>query len=113
MMINRLFRLLLRRGTAKSREQKSRYSLREVGCMSDKTLWVDQSILKDIQDAFGDKHTLRVDEVQEFLQILKPETVRKMIKEGELSAISVGGYWRITRSSFEEYCQRNSNLNQT
>ena len=77
----------------------------------DSSLWIDESIEKDLQEAFGDKRTLRVDEVRNYLQFEKAESVRNLIKRGEVVGTWCGSYWRISRHSFSLYLNRNSNMN--
>lgn len=49
---------------------------------------------------------LTVEEVAKELRV-SPQTVRKLIDDGELKAFKVGFQWRIRRRDLEEYIERN------
>lgn len=52
------------------------------------------------------EQVLTVDEVAAELRV-SPQTVRKLIDNGELKAFRVGGQWRIKRKDLDRYIEQN------
>ena len=52
-----------------------------------------------------DERALTVEEVAENLQV-NPDTVRAWIRSGELSAINIGGKYRIYPSDLDDFIER-------
>lgn len=53
----------------------------------------------------GQERVFTIEEIAETLKV-SVDTVRRMIRDGEIHAIKVRGQWRITKEALDHYLQR-------